>query len=199
MIDERLPTKTFHLPPQSRRGDQFPGRFAVSQVGNGLYVQIEFVPEQAAGRYVGAWLEWRVQESCEQRQGRDGAAAEFPHPLHQRAQVAEVACSPVALGAERVQREEDPPRASGAGLAERPARGGYDERIDPVAADLDRESMVARGQVRRQAKPLKAKPLAVHLSDLDIRALAGAGRPAANAAVLKCKLARERPSAGGGR
>ena len=77
-------------------------------------VDVGLVPEQAARGRVGARLEHRlVEELGEQREGRRRRSAQVFDPTPQIAEVGEAADPPVVLGAERVERSEDPPPPAG--------------------------------------------------------------------------------------
>ncbi|OPZ05521.1 MAG: hypothetical protein BWZ08_02470 [candidate division BRC1 bacterium ADurb.BinA292] len=164
VIDDPLLAKSFRRRRKFRRLEQPPRLGASLQLRDRLHIEIEFVPEQPAGRGVRAGLVRLIQERREQRQRGDDAAAQAVHPVGQPAQFTKMPRAVIARGFQGVKRQEHAPGIARVhvGRVVGPARGADDQRVGrrrrPAALapppargrfprlQPDAELVIARGQ-----------------------------------------------------
>ena len=145
VIDEGGDPQTVRLRLDFRRGEKFPGRAALPEPRRPGHVEVELVPGEAAAGGVGAGVERLGGAGRKQRQRPHRVAPHPFDPVHEGAQVREVAGDEASSGMERVQRKEHPPPPAvplrGGPCAR---RGGNDGRRAVHPAQVHPQRVVSR-------------------------------------------------------
>jgi hypothetical protein len=190
VVDQPLGSQGGSLGLVIRRIEDRPGLGAGGQLRHARRVDVQLVPEQAAGWRIGTGLERGVQESGQERQGADDRAAALAHPADQRLQVGEIAAAGAALSLQGVHGAEQAPAPPVGRVGE--ARGADDVALAAQARLLDDQAVVACGQARRQSELLHHVARAVDLARPLPRQLVRGDGPGARLPALELELAGQR-------